>query len=81
MKIMIVLLLAVISGVASAQISLKDAFRSKIELNGDGSDMLVNCPWEKKLSISLFNRGSPAVIVKCVDGGPGVETILNGSAN
>jgi hypothetical protein len=59
-------------GAVSAQLELKDALRPVVRLKGGGAETVINCPWDKKLSIKI-SRESAAAVMKCIDGGPGVE--------
>jgi len=62
---------------ASAQVDLKDLLRPAVRLKGDGVETVINCPWSQKLSLKL-SREAPAAIVKCIDGGSGVEFDFRG---
>ncbi len=64
--------LAITAIPATAQVSLDKLLQPTLRLKGNGQETLVNCPWEKKLTIQL-SKEAPAAVVKCTDGGPGVN--------
>jgi hypothetical protein len=62
---------------ANGQVPLKDLLRPVVRLKGDGAETVINCPWEKKLSVSLSEE-APAAVVKCIDGGLGIDLDFHG---
>ncbi len=76
-KLLLLALLVTTTSAATAEISLNQVSRPTIRLNGDGQETLLNCPWEKKLTIQL-SKEAPAAVIKCIDGGPGVDLVFEG---
>jgi hypothetical protein len=53
-------------------VSIDETQHDMVSLKGEAKHgTLVNCAWDKKLSVDLATE-APVVILKCVDGGPGV---------
>ena len=59
------------------RIAFAIGFRPVLRLKGDGAETVINCPRDQKLSLKLSKEAS-AAIVKCIDGGPGVEFDFRG---
>jgi hypothetical protein len=75
MKKMIVGIVGIVAlgiGAASAEIDPRNVWLHAIDLDGDATDTILRCPWGKKLSI-MASKEAPAAVVKCIDGGPGIE--------
>jgi hypothetical protein len=55
----------------NGEATFDEMLRPLIPLRGDGKSTVVNCPWDKRLTVRLSIK-APAAVLSCQDGGPDV---------
>jgi hypothetical protein len=75
---MLFVALAFVAGPAiGSQLGMDWSLRPVLRLEANGTDTLISCPWDKKLTIKI-SKDAPAAVVKCIDSGPAVELDFRG---